>query len=1062
MLSFDGGSPDFLAGLPPGGLEGVPTPTPATCGPYRVLGEIAHGGMGVVLRGHDDALDREVAIKILRGPTDGPDALEERFVEEARIGGRLQHPGIVPVYQLGHTEDRRPFFAMKLIEGRTLAELLAGRPDLQQDAAHFLAVFETVCQTMAYAHDRGVVHRDLKPANVMVGAFGEVQVVDWGLAAAPSRDAPDGARVAARAPAVMGTPAYMSPEQARGAVELLDERTDVFALGAILCEILTGAPPYTGRHESALRQAAAARLEDARARLASAPADRELVALALRCLESAPEHRPAGAQEVAQAVRAHLASVEERARRAAIEAAEARVQVAQEQRVRRRSVGLLASLVLGVTAGGGAWLRAERLRAANDKLLRDEVAAALSEASLLRGQERWAGASAVARRALALARAGGADEELVQRVAGEADDLERERAGAERRDQLERANRALLGALAEVRQPEDTTLYPRDWAELDRAYGAAFMRADIALDGEQDAARAAARLAERGIATEIAAALDEWSLVRVRAGDARGAASLAAIADRLDGDGPRTRLRAAIRGGDAGTLRAAAAEAGGLPAPTTILLANALRAHGALDEAVSLLGAARDRALDDYALGVTLARTLRFQQPRDGERVAMLYSAALALRPASVEVRHELGRELHALGRLAEAETLFRSSLELRPDDAHLHYHLAHVLADHGDVAGARASYQRSLALDPLGVVALVNYGGLFDGLGDLDGALACYREAIAVDPGNPRVRVRLGGILEERGEHRAAVESCRAALALDPREARAYSNLGNALLALGERQEAVACFERALALEAELVEAHIGLGNALGALGNLEAAIASHRRALSIDDRYAKVHHDVGHRLMELGRLEPAIASLRRAIEIEPRFALAHATLGWALWQRGDPSAALETYRRGLAIDPDDAALLGNLGVAQAASGDLAAAIESYRHALRREPQHAAVLLNLGEALWRTGAPDEAMECARRSLASEPGFARAHGLLGILHGVRGELAESVASFQRAVELDPTSATHRSNLALSQFLDGDPEGATRSYAEALALDPTVEVEELAGLRARALERRESQ
>ena len=219
-----------------------------------------------------------------------------RFVEEAQIGGQLQHPGIVPVHELGALADRRPFFAMKLVKGRTLAALLAERhlplasdkpeapakgrtrgPSLATsraceeraaDLPRFLAIFEAVCQTMAYAHARRVIHRDLKPANVMVGSFGEVQVMDWGLAKVlpeggiadekrPARQRGDAHRDGtqrivgdgseSQAGSVLGTPSYMAPEQARGEVERIDERADVFGLGAILCEILTGRPPFVGR-----------------------------------------------------------------------------------------------------------------------------------------------------------------------------------------------------------------------------------------------------------------------------------------------------------------------------------------------------------------------------------------------------------------------------------------------------------------------------------------------------------------------------------------------------------------------------------------------------------------------------------------------------------------------------------------------------------------------------------------------------------------------------------------------------------------------------------------------
>ena len=151
-------------------------------GRYQLFGEIAHGGMGAVLKGRDPDLGRDLAIKVLLAEYQDDPEVVRRFVEEAQIGGQLQHPGIVPVYELGRFADRRPFFTMKLVQGSTLATLFRSRATPAKDLQRFLGIFEQVCHTMAYAHARGVIHRDLKPSNVMVGSFGEVQVMDWGLA----------------------------------------------------------------------------------------------------------------------------------------------------------------------------------------------------------------------------------------------------------------------------------------------------------------------------------------------------------------------------------------------------------------------------------------------------------------------------------------------------------------------------------------------------------------------------------------------------------------------------------------------------------------------------------------------------------------------------------------------------------------------------------------------------------------------------------------------------------------------------------------------------------------
>src|SRR5262249_16823049 len=237
---------------------------------------------GAVLHGRDPELGRDLALKLMIGNrADHPEAVQ-RFVEEAQVGGQLQHPGVVPVYELGRDGEGRPYFTMKLVKGETLAKLLRERTSPAQDRPRFLNVFKQVCQAVAYAHFKGVIHRDLKPANIMVGAFGEVQVRDWGLAkvlasggscvtpvegtggshaplAVPhgvKRSQTDADATETQEGEVLGTPAYMPPEQALGEINRLDQRTDVFSLGAILCEVLTGRPPYAGADSGAvLRQA---------------------------------------------------------------------------------------------------------------------------------------------------------------------------------------------------------------------------------------------------------------------------------------------------------------------------------------------------------------------------------------------------------------------------------------------------------------------------------------------------------------------------------------------------------------------------------------------------------------------------------------------------------------------------------------------------------------------------------------------------------------------------------------------------------------------------------------
>ncbi len=283
---------------------------------YADAQAVGRGGMSTVHAVRDEIVGRRVAVKVFKsgGPMTQED--QERFVEEARITGQLEHPNIVPIHDLCvERGEQPPYFTMKLVEGRTLTELIrahAAEPLTSAHLGELLDVFLRICDAIAYAHTRGVVHRDLKPENVMVGTHGQVYVMDWGVARLLPRateDVENGLAVSSaqrdERGSIIGTMIYMAPEQAMGLTDEIDERTDVFGLGGILYAILTARPLYLGRtHIDVLRQAREGLVFPPEAAAPHRGPPPELCRIALKAVSVRPTER----HQTVDALRAEVAA----------------------------------------------------------------------------------------------------------------------------------------------------------------------------------------------------------------------------------------------------------------------------------------------------------------------------------------------------------------------------------------------------------------------------------------------------------------------------------------------------------------------------------------------------------------------------------------------------------------------------------------------------------------------------------------------------------------------------------------------------------------------------------
>ena len=966
---------------------------------YRVAGEIARGGMGAILEVFDEDLRRRLAMKVIlerSTPSDGDGSTRvdpttlARFLEEAQVTGQLDHPGIVPVHELGLDGTGRVYFTMRLVHGSDLESIfdLVGKGADGWTVARALGVLLKVCEATAYAHDKGVVHRDLKPANVMVGRFGEVYVMDWGLARVRGRNRPVPAEAAphespATAPPVagdptpaaepvatdrkdaasstvgtdlhtldgdvLGTPSYMPPEQARGDTERLDERADVYAVGAMLYRLLSSRAPYADPAERATaatlwRRVLAGPPTDLASLAPDAPG--ELVAICDKAMARDPAARYPGMQALADELRAFL---EGRVVQAFATGAWALAKKwVQRNKALAASLGLaVTALAIGLVASLGFAERARNSAALAEQRQREAV----QQAELAEQRRQQAVAS----------------EALAEQRRGEA-----ERSAAAARQQARIAetvtsflNDDLLAALAPEHDGRDVTVKQvLDMASLrlalqfdDEPEIEAALRSTIGTSYHRlGAFDAAATMLERSLALreQTSGASGEPVLQSLR--------SVAALqADR----GETTTAIATYRK----ALAIAEAELGPEHRGTLSTcadLAMVMSQHGDLEAARALLvpTLAEQRRLLGDTHGDTLVaeNNLALIDLRAGRlrEAAQGFEAVLARRreidgdraPETLVVATNLCLTLADLGQLDAAERLGREVLAGRralhgdehPQVANALGNLGTFLHRRGRSADATPLFREALEIlqgalgadTPPVLQARHNLAASLEAPADLDAAVAMLREVI-----DARRRV-LGD------DHVDTLESINSLAAR-------YYTADRAAEAEPLYREALAGYERARGVDhPRTIAVRENLGGALLSLGQHEASEAMTRDVLAARRRVlGERHPDVARTLLNLsvvqsrrGNLADARASLDEALErTRASFGEDHLQVAICLRSRGDllrkqeawPAArddyraALELRRRLRPDDGDTVFLLFHIAFCEASAGRHAEAEQGY-----------------------------------------------------------------------------------------------------------------------------------
>jgi serine/threonine-protein kinase len=900
---------------------------------FRVLRPHARGGLGAVFVALDTELHREVALKQILEQYADDLTSRQRFLMEAEITGGLEHPGIVPVYGLGTYDGGRPYYAMRFIKGDSLKEAIdrfhadavlksdPGRRSLE--LRKLLRRFTDVCNAIEYAHSRGVLHRDLKPGNIIVGKHGETLVVDWGLAKALGRGEPwvdSGERTLIPSPAsgsaetlpgsALGTPAYMSPEQAEGDIPHLGPRSDVYSLGATLYYLLTGQPPVEGDIGEVLR--AVQRGEFFPPRRHDPNIDPALEAVCLKAMAHELADRYGSPKALAEDTERWMADEPVTAWREP-----ASIRARRWMRRHRTAVTAASAAVLVAIVGLAGVLAVQsrantRLESKNKELdkankLKDEANIGLVEANG-RVQARFD----LAREAIRSFQQGVNEDDMLKGKELEALRNKLLRSAAEFYEKLEkllqgrsdRPSRAILAQsyfeLGEL--TEKIGIKPEALAVHRKALA---IRRELAKSPEGDA----------GAMLDVARSLVVTGKLAQSTGDNVGALS---------------------------SLQEARGLAERLAAPP-----------GATDAARDVLGTSHRR------IGIILLNTGKSPEAVESFRRALAICQELAdANPATTDFRgsladshNEIGRLQQKAGEMAEALESYRKALAIR-----------RLLADaNPDITDLRTSLADSYN----------NIGFLQSQTGQPAEALESYRRALeirqklAVD--NPAVTIfqdrlafshdNIGFLHSRNGRPDAAMESYRRALAIRQKLAEGHpsvpefrsgladihNEVGTQLSQTGQPVEAMKSYRRALEIRQTLADdnptvtefrSRLAIGyNNIGILqnriGQPAAALESHRRALEIRQKLfdddptipeyghylANSHANSSEILRGLGRLDEARDGYVLAIAIRDRLV------------KANPTVAL--YRFHLAAN------VRGLGLVKAATGDLAGAVTDARHAL-------------------------------------------------------------------------------------------------------------------------------
>jgi eukaryotic-like serine/threonine-protein kinase len=1039
---------------------------------FHVLRPHARGGLGEVFVAHDAELNREVALKEIRGRLADDPSCRARFLLEAEITGGLEHPGVVPVYSLGQYGGGRFFYAMRFIRGESLEQAIArfrrAHPpgsDPGERALEFrqlLRRFVDVCNTIAYAHSRGVIHRDIKPNNVMLGPFGETLVVDWGLA--KCLDRPDSGDLAEPGPwqsgssvrssdtlpgSAVGTPAYMSPEQAAGQLDVLGPAGDVYSLGATLYVLLTGRPPFVeGRAAEII--ARVQRGDFPRPRDLDRGAPPPLEAICLKAMALRPADRYDSPRSLAADIELWMADEPVSVYRESWRQQLARWARRHRTWTQAGAAALFAVTVVALTSAlavNAARHREQAARAREDQQRRvtdvlkqkrqDRLRALRSQGEelVLQGQEAfdrqdWPHARLLLSNAIATS---GSERDLADLTA-RAEKLQTE---TRQRLAAQEARQAARDRYARFQQRRDDALYHGTlFTGLDRAAN---------LEATKAAAREALGLYGMAEAAAKAPALDKSFLDDAEQADVRtGCFELMLVLAEAEAqswtglgvDGRRAQARRALNILDQTTALGVTTRS--LYARRAQYLDQLGDSQGAQKASAQAEATEPTHAVDYFLLGE--------HQYNNGslEEAIPNFDRALRLRPDHFWAQYFLAAShLKAEpARPSQANAYLTTCISRRPGFAWTYLLRGYALGELGEFDAAEADFSRALELgrdDEVIYGVLVNRGAMQVHHGRNDQAIEDLTRAIRIKPGQYAAYANLGLAYRSQQRWGEAIAQFDIAIRLAPDQASVYHNRAMVSLDRQDFDSALGDFEQAIRLASgpsrSLADDHANRGRILHRQKRYADALAAYEAALKLQPDNRTVERLRADTLLALGRgaealhafdhfLEPsdpdpgayrergferarladyagAQADFTRALALDPNSPLTRARRGWSYLSEAT-KLALRDFEEAIKLDPKNGDLYNGRGYARVLLGDYAGGVTDAEEALRLSDPKAELRTRL--------AMNYNAACIFAQAAGKAALAQGHAQRALARRYQDRALELV---RQAVELVPLSARPR-------------------------------------------------